>query len=198
MIPYKGKYKITQIYKGVAHQGVDLVGISSKRIYAPVSGKVIAAEYDTYPDGGMGLYVKILGDDKLYHLMAHLSAVYAIANQIVKEGQYIGDEGNTGHSFGSHCHYEIRKTQLSSSFIDVCKYIGIPNEEGTYMSSDKEAVKLKYGFSDSTMDYLNKHPYPASLFNMMLRPANEQHYQIGTINYILKYEYGKQIFEKLG
>ena len=197
MIPYKGKYKVTQIYKGADHQGVDLVGLSSKNIYAPVSGQVAAARYDTYPDGGMGLYVKILSDDGLWHLLGHMDGIFVSAGDYVDEGDKIGIEGNSGHSFGSHCHYEIRKNQNAYSYIDVCQFMNIPNALGTYITSNKDLVQIKYNFNEATMIYLNKYEYAEELFKIMLKYSGEQRYQLNTINYILGYQYGVQVFQKL-
>jgi len=161
MVPYKGKYKVTQPYKGATHKGIDLVGLDNKNIYAPVSGYIAASRTDTYPDGGMGNYIKIREANGRYHILAHLSKLLIDAGQMVNEGDIIGVEGNTGHSFGSHCHYEIRENLSSSSFIDVATYMNIPNQIGTYESGGsmtkeeaKKIVKEKAGLSDSTIRYI--------------------------------------------
>jgi murein DD-endopeptidase MepM/ murein hydrolase activator NlpD len=41
-------------------------------------------------------------------LYAHLSKVIAQPNQEIKAGTPIGLGGNTGHSYGSHLHFEVR------------------------------------------------------------------------------------------
>ena len=38
--PYKGKFRVSQQYKGSAHDGLDLVGVDSKNIYSTVDGLV--------------------------------------------------------------------------------------------------------------------------------------------------------------
>lgn len=155
--PYKGKFKVTQIYKGLNHKGIDLVGIDSKNIYAPFDGKVVASRKDTYVDGGMGNYVKIQDSKGRYHLFAHMSKLIAVAGQTVKEGDLIGVEGNTGHSFGSHCHYEVRQTTESKSFQDVSEISGIPNKLGTYEQKDEvvEVVKEVTMLIDGKMVTVN-------------------------------------------
>ena len=42
--PYMGKFQVTQEYKGTQHDGLDLVGIDSKKIHATVSGTVVHAD----------------------------------------------------------------------------------------------------------------------------------------------------------
>lgn len=157
---YKGRYKVTQPYKGADHQGIDLVGLDSKKIYAPIDGTVIAARKDTYFDGGMGNYVKIRDGHGRYHLFAHLSELTVVSGQSVNKGEQIGVEGNTGHSFGSHCHYEIRGRTLSASYLNVAEIMQIPNVIGTYeekkmdKAQAKQIVKDKLSLSDATIQYI--------------------------------------------
>ena len=41
--PYKGTFRVSQAYKGNDHRGIDLVGISDKRLFSPVVGTVVRA-----------------------------------------------------------------------------------------------------------------------------------------------------------
>lgn len=59
------------------------------------------------------------------------------------------------------------------------------------------AVQKKYGFSDVTMEYLENYRWADSLFAIMLQDKGVQKYQLNTINYILSYQYGSEIFERL-
>ena len=38
--PYKGRFKVTQQFKGNIHDGLDLVGLDGKEIYSTVNGRV--------------------------------------------------------------------------------------------------------------------------------------------------------------
>ena len=140
--PYKGRFKVTQIYKGAKHKGLDLVGLDSKNIYSTVNGTVEAARHDTHPTGGMGLYIRIRedGTNRRFYF-AHLSEVFVKQGQRVKVGDKIGVEGSTGNSTGSHLHYEVRIEPSNATFLDVAKISGIPNRLGEYIMPDvKETV----------------------------------------------------------
>lgn len=64
-------------------------------------------------------------------------------------------------------------------------------------SDNYYAVKKKYGFADSTMEYLENYRWADSLFAIMLQDKGNQKYQLNTINYILEYKYGQEVFAKL-
>jgi murein DD-endopeptidase MepM/ murein hydrolase activator NlpD len=179
--PLKGKFKVTQVFKGASHKGIDMVGIGSKNIYATADGTVEAARWDTkYSSNeidtkyGMGQYVRIKSDDDgNYYYFAHMSKLMVIAGHKVKKGDIIGIEGSTGHSTGSHVHYEIRKSVSNETFLNVSQLSGIPNELGSYTQEDnsadrelEEAVKAiqqKAGLSDITMSYLEAYKYGKEL-----------------------------------
>lgn len=160
--PYKGKFKVSQIYKGKNHKGLDLVGLDSKNIYSTVDGTVESARYDTHHTGGMGLYIRIKQSGTNYrYYFAHLSKVCVKQGQTVKVGDKIGVEGNTGHSFGSHLHYEVRREPNNITFLDISKISGIPNKlgevkvaRGMTVTEAKKIVKVKAGLEDKTIDYL--------------------------------------------
>lgn len=133
--PYKSKFKVTQIFKGDAHDGLDLVGIESKNVHSTVNGIVEKADWEnpSNKNQGFGLYVRIRKEnstDKYY--FGHLSEVMVVTGQKVNVGDVIGVEGSTGYSTGSHCHYCIRGNGLKSQVKNVSEISGIPNKLGTY------------------------------------------------------------------
>lgn len=69
-------------------------------------GKVIIA--DDSEKTGWGKYVVVDHGNSITSLYGHLSAVNVVKDQEVKPGDIIGLEGSTGHSTGSHVHFEIR------------------------------------------------------------------------------------------
>lgn len=153
--PYKGSFKVSQIYKGSRHKGIDLVGLDSKDIYATLIGTVEAVGYDTHYTGGMGLYIRIR-QDKTNHryYFAHLSKVSVKVGQRVSIGDKIGVEGNTGASTGSHLHYEIREVPSNLCYLNVSEISGIPNKLGVYHMKEftfNEALEIlvKHGVIES-------------------------------------------------
>lgn len=126
-----GKFKVTQQYKGSAHDGLDLVGLDSKEIHATVNGVVKAAS-NTDPNG-FGINVKILKDGTNdYYIYAHMSEVRCKVGDHVKITDVIGIEGATGNSTGSHCHYCVRTGNVKGNHKDICAISGIPNALGIY------------------------------------------------------------------
>ena len=180
--PYNGRFKVSQAYKGYNHKGMDLVGLDSKDIHSTVNGIVERAGRDTNPNNpndtkyGMGNYIRIKDDTTGFvFYFAHLSRVLVKVGQRVQVGDKIGVEGNTGHSFGSHLHYEVRKVPDNKTFQDISKFIGIPNKLGEYMQKEinketegyKKTVKEKTGFNDATMKYLSDYKYADALFKKL-------------------------------
>lgn len=142
--PYNGKFRVSQQFKGSAHDGLDLVGIDSKEIHSTVNGVVERAGWENPANHkqGFGQYVRIKQDgseDRYY--FGHLSKVNVKVGDKVKITDVIGIEGSTGKSTGSHCHYCIRGKASHSQVRDVCAISGIPNKLGTY--DDGYAAKLK-------------------------------------------------------
>lgn len=132
--PYMGNFKVTQEYKGAAHDGLDIVGQESKEIHSTINGVVEFAGWEN-PNNhnqGFGQYVKIIDNNTGYGFyFGHMSEIKVKVGQSVKITDVIGIEGNTGNSTGSHCHYCIRKNGKGTQ-IDVSVFSGIPNKIGVY------------------------------------------------------------------
>ena len=172
--PYKGKFKVTQEFKGSKHDGLDIVGLDSKNVYSTINGVVEKAGWENSNDKkqGFGLYVRIKEDnsvDKYY--FGHLSKISVTKGQRVSVGDVIGIEGNTGYSFGSHCHYCARGNGSKSQIRDIVAISGIPNEKGTYENKEtnivlksnteiaNEVIKGVWGNGAERKERLNKAGY---------------------------------------
>ena len=88
------------------HYGVDLAMPTGEPIYAAFDGVV---RYSNGPYcGGYGNLIVVQHQNGLETYYAHLSKRNVHAGDHVKAGQVIGLCGNTGRSYGSHLHFEIR------------------------------------------------------------------------------------------
>ena len=96
--------------RGRYHNGLDLDLETGDTVKSAWSGKVRYAMYNT---GGFGNLVIVRHHNGLETYYAHLSKLLVFPNQDVKAGDVLGLGGNTGHSFGSHLHFELR-------FYDAC------------------------------------------------------------------------------
>lgn len=141
-LPYEsGKVELTSKFgwrtlNGAAnnHKGIDLVGRTTKTVVAPCDGVVaVSTMLDRATDKTLtwqwGNYIRIDTPDGLKLYFCHLSERKAKAGDKVKAGDVIGIEGNTGYSFGSHLHFEVRKNGVS---VNPCTYLGIPNAWGIH------------------------------------------------------------------
>jgi murein DD-endopeptidase MepM/ murein hydrolase activator NlpD len=99
------------------HKGIDLVYYRGADIRATADGKVIEA---VRGHSDYGNYITIRHQYGFYTKYAHLDSIKVKEGDLVKQGQYIGDLGNTGLSTGPHLHYEIR---IGSQVIDPRKFI---------------------------------------------------------------------------
>ncbi|MBR1779521.1 MAG: peptidoglycan DD-metalloendopeptidase family protein [Clostridia bacterium] len=90
------------------HYGVDFSGsgINGKPILAVADGVVIKSNSTDKWGHGWGYCVMVDHGNGYATQYAHLSAVSVKPGQHVKSGDVLGKVGNTGHSFGSHLHFE--------------------------------------------------------------------------------------------
>lgn len=129
------------------HKGVDLSG-TDKTLVAPCDGVIGSSTIITDKSNltwQWGNYIRIDTADGLKIFMCHMAARKVKVGQKVKAGDVVGIEGNTGYSFGSHCHFEVRKNGES---VDPTPYLGIPNEWGQY-DIIKAAPKKPTVYKDS-------------------------------------------------
>ena len=87
------------------HKGLDIAAPEGTEIYAAEEGEVVSAGWNS---GGYGNVVMIEHPDGYATVYGHMISVYAVEGEYVQKGQLIGFVGNTGNSFGDHCHFEVR------------------------------------------------------------------------------------------
>ncbi|MBK6833417.1 MAG: M23 family metallopeptidase [Bacteroidetes bacterium] len=87
------------------HYGTDIDLETGDTVVAAFDGRVRIAKFN---NGGYGNCVVIRHNNGLETVYAHLSKLLVEPGQEVASGTVIGLGGNTGHSFGSHLHFEVR------------------------------------------------------------------------------------------
>lgn len=172
---YSGIYKVTspfgqRILNGQPddHRGIDVVGITNKTVTAVASGVVGASTIITDRKNRTwewGNYIRVDGDDGLTYYYCHLDKRLVAQGQRVRTGDTLGIEGNTGYSFGRHCHFEVRRHGVS---INPAPVLGIPNAVGIYGRDYRAEAQKRFGLSDATMKYLDRYTYSADLYRKMV------------------------------
>jgi murein DD-endopeptidase MepM/ murein hydrolase activator NlpD len=90
---------------GRMHKGIDIAGPVGTPINAAADGTVIAAGWSS---GGYGNLVEVRHSDGTTTRYGHNSRLSVSVGQTVRQGQQVAEMGSTGHSTGSHLHFEIR------------------------------------------------------------------------------------------
>ena len=133
------KYRLTSPYgnrvlNGASqfHGGVDLVGEGGTTVCSVCDGKVVSSTMITDKSNRTwewGNYICIEDSEGTRMYYCHLNSRSVKVGDKVKKGQAIGVQGNTGYSFGSHLHFEVRKNNKT---INAADFLGIPNKAGSY------------------------------------------------------------------
>lgn len=143
LLPYEGRVEFESRFgqrtlNGTNdwHNGIDLVGLDSKIIIAPCDGYITSSKIITDKENKTwewGNYIRLDNEYGLQIFLCHMSVRFVEEGEFVKTGQPLGIEGNTGYSFGNHCHFEIRS---NGTILNPCELLGIPNEWGIYMNDN--------------------------------------------------------------
>lgn len=175
LLLYQGDYTITSPFgprvltNGDArpHKGIDAVGIGNKNVVAPTNGRVVTSHIITAKNDPVwkdtwqwGHYVKMDDLNGYYLFFCHLSKRIARAGQTLAKGQLLGVEGETGYSFGSHLHFEVRRKSDGIS-IDPMEYLKILNEwEAAQVRKARAKIQERCKFDENTMKFIDSHPWP--------------------------------------
>ena len=157
-LPFEGKIKITYPY-GVKdsnyasgyHQGIDMVGLNNRNVYAIGNGVVSYAGWESASNTkqGFGRYVSVKYDvtsngfKKVF--FAHLNSINVSIGQNINNATVLGVMGSTGFSTGPHTHVEIREYNASGKLIKILNpatYMGVPN---LYTTIDSANYRIQTG-----------------------------------------------------
>jgi murein DD-endopeptidase MepM/ murein hydrolase activator NlpD len=90
--------------EGAYHTGVDISAPAGTPIKVSADGRVqYAGMYRGY-----GRLVIVNHGNGYETYYAHLSKISVTEGQELRQGEYLGNVGSSGHSTGSHLHYEVR------------------------------------------------------------------------------------------
>jgi murein DD-endopeptidase MepM/ murein hydrolase activator NlpD len=98
------------------HQGIDIVAAYGTKIVASGNGRVVYCGWN-YADGADPAWIVIIAHSaSLTTWYAHMQPQCpARTGSLVRKGQVIGYEGNTGRSTGAHLHWMV---QLNGTFVN--------------------------------------------------------------------------------
>jgi len=122
------------------HYGIDINLETGDEVLAVFEGTVRVARYSP----SYGYYVIVRHLNGLETLYAHLSQLNVSAGKYIQAGDRLGLGGNTGHSRGSHLHFEVRFLGQQINPRDVISF-------ENYTCSTKELC-----ISPANFDYLRK------------------------------------------
>lgn len=90
-----------------SHKGIDIAGVGGTPIHAVDGGTVTKSYYsDSY-----GHVVFVKHPNSLETVYAHLRKRNVVEGRTVKQGEILGEMGNTGDSSGSHLHFEVHQNE---------------------------------------------------------------------------------------
>ncbi|MGI5245554.1 M23 family metallopeptidase [Dactylosporangium sp. CA-139066] len=102
------KYTLTSMFGqrwGQLHPGVDLGAAEGTPFTAVAAGTVVLCRWNA----GYGNNVMIDHGGGVVTVYGHASKLLCHEGQQVRAGDRVALVGNTGHSFGSHLHFEVRQ-----------------------------------------------------------------------------------------
>ncbi len=129
------------------HYGIDFGLKTGDPVYAAFDGVVRVSQYNP---GGYGYMVIIRHYNGFETLYGHFSKLLVYPGQSVRAGDVVGLGGSTGHSTGSHLHFEIR-------------YKGKPIDPTRFIDFNTHTV-LKDTVTVSTRNFDHLRPTPQQIY----------------------------------
>ncbi|MDR2802930.1 MAG: M23 family metallopeptidase [Treponema sp.] len=100
------------------HSAIDIAANTGTPIKASADGKVTTSAYSSM----FGNYVIITHSGGFQSMYAHLNLANVTVGTQIKQGDKIGEAGNTGRSTGSHLHFAIYKNGRAVNPLEHIKY----------------------------------------------------------------------------
>lgn len=151
---FDGNFKVTQGFNA-NHGGMDIVGLSSKNIVSPIKGTVKSSTIITDKSNltwEWGNYVRVDDAEGNRYFFCHMDSRAVKVGDKVQAGTKLGVMGNTGKSFGAHCHFETRTK--NNIRMNPAKFLGIPNTYAVY-KWEKTSKGWTYGAFKSSWAFID-------------------------------------------
>lgn len=169
------------------HHGVDYLAGIGTAVYAPESGRIEFSRNgvtDKYTGRfAAGETIVLIGTHE--HWFMHLDKRFVSEGQQVKEGDVIGNSGNTGFTTGPHLHWGVRPLtpNMNNGYRGFINPADVLNQEiqGGTVQLTEEAVKTLY----------------RRLFNREGDPGGVKNYTGKTLDFALGDMLGSQEFKNI-
>ena len=126
------------------HRGLDIATVGSKPVYSMLTGII----HSKGTDSSQGNWIVIYDNNPNSPFYGYATRyMHLVAQPLlpvgspVQAGQYVADEGSTGHSTGIHLHVEMQDlnrwggewhwSYVKSDYLDPTVFMGIDNVKGT-------------------------------------------------------------------
>jgi murein DD-endopeptidase MepM/ murein hydrolase activator NlpD len=114
-----GVFGSQRILNGIAknpHNGVDIAAAEGTNIIAPLTGRVALVHENMFYTGKTVMLDHGLGVTSVY---AHMQHIEVTEGQVVKQGQVLGQVGQTGRATGPHLHWGVtwKKTHVDPQLL---------------------------------------------------------------------------------
>ncbi|MBF0706691.1 peptidoglycan DD-metalloendopeptidase family protein (plasmid) [Alkalihalobacillus hwajinpoensis] len=96
------------------HAGIDIAKSGIVPVVASAAGTVSRSYYST-SYGNVVFITHYINGQQYTTVYAHMRDRTVSTGQSVSQGQQVGNQGNTGNSFGQHLHFELHKGAWNSS-----------------------------------------------------------------------------------
>jgi murein DD-endopeptidase MepM/ murein hydrolase activator NlpD len=173
--PYMGSVTSNFGYRrSRMHYGVDINLETGDSVVAAFDGKVRISKLNK----SYGNLVIVRHANGLETYYAHLSKLLVSPEQDVKAGEVIGLGGNTGHSYGSHLHFEVR---YKGRPIDPNEMIDFSDKRllaDTFNITKKNLDDLSVVKSSSSKSKYQKVPYAKNYKPGTKAPAKNKYYTV--------------------
>jgi murein DD-endopeptidase MepM/ murein hydrolase activator NlpD len=118
LVAWFGTYRLYNGTYWYRHTGIDVRVPPGTSVAAPGGGRVMLAQEMPI----RGKYILIDHGWGIYSGLAHMSELFVIPGQWVRQGDIIGLSGMTGRTSGAHIHWEVA---LGGTWIDPEQLMGL-------------------------------------------------------------------------